>query len=155
MPEPITVTSVEELKQLVGQEIGVSEWWPITQERVNQFADVTEDHQFIHVDPVAAAATPFGGTIAHGFLTLSLTVAQRFQQGVRWALPARFLVNYGLNRVRFPAPVRVGQRTRLRTAIASVEEVGGAIQVTFNDTVEIEGEGKPACVAESLLRIYF
>ncbi len=156
MTEQRVIASVADLKALVGQEVGVSDWFEIGQERVNAFADVTEDHQFIHVNPEAAALTPFGGPIAHGFLTLSLTVHLRERQhGWRWNLPLKMGVNYGLNRVRFPAPVRVGKRVRLRSVLANVEEVsGGAVQLTFNDTVEIEGETKPACVAESLMRLY-
>ena len=150
------VTTVEELRARVGQEVGVSDWLEMTQERVNQFADVTEDHQFIHINPVAAALTPFGGTVAHGFLTLALTVMLRErQQGLRFGFPIRMGVNYGLNRVRFPAPVRVGKRIRLRTTLVSVEDAPGhALQLVYGDTVEIEGENKPACVAESVVRLY-
>ena len=156
MPQGDLITTVEELKGWVGKEIGVSDWLVITQDRVNQFADATDDHQFIHVDPDLAAQTPFGGTIAHGFLTLSLMVPlQAGLKGVRLALPVRMGVNYGLNRVRFPAPVRVGKRVRLRSVLQAVEEVGGqAVQLTYQNTVEIEGEAKPACVAEWLARLY-
>ncbi|MCW5852041.1 MAG: MaoC family dehydratase [Anaerolineae bacterium] len=156
MPQGDLITTVEELKGWVGKEMGVSDWLEITQERVNQFADATDDHQFIHVDPQLAAQTPFGGTIAHGFLTLSLMVPlQAALKGVRLALPVRMGVNYGLNRVRFPAPVRVGKRVRLRSVLQAVEEVGGqAVQLTYQNTVEIEGEAKPACVAEWLARLY-
>jgi acyl dehydratase len=151
-----TVRSVQDLRSLVGQEIGVSDWLEINQERVNLFADVTEDHQFIHINPEAAVQSPFGGTVAHGFLTLSLTVMLRDRQpGLRWDPAPRMMVNYGLNRVRFPAPVRVGKRIRMRTRLIDVQEVGGnAVQLTLGDTVEIEGEAKPACVAEFLLRVY-
>ena len=156
MPQGDLITTVEELKGWVGKEIGVSDWLAITQDRVNQFADATDDHQFIHVDPDLAAQTPFGGTIAHGFLTLSLMVPlQAGLKGVRLALPVRMGVNYGLNRVRFPAPVRVGKRVRLRSVLQSVEEVSGqVVQLTYNNTMEIEGEAKPACVAEWLVRLY-
>ena len=156
MPQGDLITTVEELKGWVGKEMGVSDWLEITQERVNQFADATDDHQFIHVDPALAAQTPFGGTVAHGFLTLSLMVPlQAGLRGVRLALPVRMGVNYGLNRVRFPAPVRVGKRVRLRSVLQAVEEVAGpAVQLTYQNTVEIEGEAKPACVAEWLARLY-
>ncbi|MDI3339433.1 MAG: MaoC family dehydratase [Sphaerobacter sp.] len=151
------VRSVAELRELVGQELGVGPWVEITQERVNAFADATGDHQYIHVDPERARQTFFGGTIAHGYLTLSLIpfLAQG-RDGVRIDLGGRLTVNYGLNRVRFPAPVRVGKRVRLRTTLLAVEEIGEqAVQLTQQQTVEIEGEPKPACVAETLSRIYF
>ena len=156
MPQGDLITTVEELKGWVGKEIGVSDWLVITQDRVNQFADATDDHQFIHVDPDLAAQTPFGGTIAHGFLTLSLMVPlQAGLKGVRLALPVRMGVNYGLNRVRFPAPVRVGKRVRLRSVLQAVEEVAGpALQLTYQNTLDIEGEAKPACVAEWVVRLY-
>ncbi len=156
MPGGEVITTVEELKGWVGKEIGVSDWLEITQARVNQFADATDDHQFIHVDPELAAQTPFGGTVAHGFLTLSLMVPlQAGLKGVRLALPVRMGVNYGLNRVRFPAPVRVGKRVRLRSTLQAVEEVGGSVvQLTYANVVEIEGEAKPACAAEWVVRLY-
>lgn len=151
------VTTVVELRTLLGQELGVSTWLTIDQERVNAFADATGDHQYIHVDPERANATFFGGTIAHGYLTLALLpfLGQQ-RQGIRLALGERMAVNYGLNRVRFPAPVRVGQRIRLRTALLVVEEIGDrAVQLTHRQTVEIEGEERPACVAETVSRLYF
>ena len=150
------ITTVEELRGWTGPEMGVSDWLEITQARVNQFADATDDHQFIHVDPSLAAQTPFGGTVAHGFLTLALMVPlQAGLKGVRLALPVRMGVNYGLNRVRFPAPVRVGKRVRLRSVLQAVEEVGSqVVQLTYNNSVEIEGEAKPACVAEWVVRLY-
>ncbi len=151
------VRKVAELRELVGQEIGVGPWVEITQERVNQFADATGDHQYIHVDPERAKQTFFGGTIAHGYLTLSLIpFLSQGRDGVKIDLGGRMTVNYGLNRVRFPAPVRVGKRVRLRTTLLAVEEVGEqAVQITQRQTVEVEGEEKPACVAETLSRIYF
>ncbi len=151
------VRTVEELKQLVGEEIGVSEWVEITQERVNAFADATGDHQYIHVDPERARQTFFGGTIAHGFLTLSLIpYLGNLSRGVKVDLGGKMAVNYGLNRVRFPAPVRVGKRIRMRTRLLSVEEIDGkAVQMTHLRTIEVEGEEKPACVAETIGRIYF
>jgi acyl dehydratase len=152
------VTSVEELQQWVGKEIGLSDWLQITQERVNLFADATGDHQYIHVDPERAKQTFFGGTVAHGFLTLSLIpyLSSQRAEGVRFELGGRMGVNYGLNKVRFPAPVRVGKRVRMRTTLVNVEPIGeAAVQITSQQTIEIEGEVKPACVAETLGRTYF
>ena len=152
------VTSVAELKELIGQEIGVSEWLEITQERVNQFADATGDHQYIHVDPERAKTTFFGGTVAHGYLTLSLIpyLGSKRASGVKISLGGRMGVNYGLNRVRFVSPVRVGKRIRMRSKLLNVEEIGDrAVQMTSEQTIEVEGEEKPACVAETLGRTYF
>ncbi len=155
--EERVVTTVAELKELVGQELGVGDWFEITQERVNQFADATGDHQYIHVDPERAAQTFFGGTVAHGYLTLSLLpMLGASRKGVKISLGGKMGVNYGVNRVRFPAPVRVGKRIRVRTKLISVEEIGDrAIQTVNQQTVEIEGEEKPACVAETVGRTYF
>ena len=151
-----TVETVDELKTLVGQELGVGEWFEITQERVDAFAEVTGDHQWIHVDAERAASTPFGGTIAHGFLTLSLLpLLRRDWQGVRVDLHPKMSINYGLNRVRFISPVRVGKRIRLRTRLLNVEDVAPNVyQVIYQQTVEIEGEERPAMVAESIGRAY-
>jgi acyl dehydratase len=149
-----TVTTLDQLKGLVGQELGVGQWFEVTQEQVNQFADVTGDHQFIHVDPERAKGTPYGGTIAHGYLTLSLML-QRERDGVQIQLPMKMAVNYGLNRVRFPNAVKVGKRIRSRTKVVGVEEVSpGVVQLTQEVTSEVEGESKPAMVAESLGRFY-
>ena len=150
------VRTVADLKALIGQEVRVGPWYDVTQERVNAFADATGDHQFIHVDPERAAMTPFGGTVAHGFFTLSLIVSLgQGGEGVEMNLPIRMGVNYGLNRVRFPAPVRVGKRVRLHSKLQSVEEVSpGILQLIYENTVEIEGESKPGCVAESIVRLY-
>ena len=155
--EERVVTTVDELNALIGQELGVGDWVEITQERVNEFADATGDHQYIHVDPERAAQTFFGGTIAHGYLTLSLLpMLGSSRKGVRINLGGKMSVNYGVNRVRFPAPVRVGKRIRVRTKLLSVEEIGDrAIQTVNQQTVEIEGEEKPACVAETVGRTYF
>jgi len=153
-----TVTTVAELKELIGQETGVSDWLEITQERVNQFADATGDHQYIHVDPERASQTFFGGTIAHGYLTLALLPALggMKSEGVQVQLGGRMGVNYGTNKVRFPAPVKVGKRIRMRSKLLAVEEIGNqAVQTTYQQTIEIEGEDKPACVAETLGRTYF
>ncbi len=152
------VTSVAELKELIGQEIGVSEWLEITQQRVNEFADATGDHQYIHVDPERAKTTFFGGTVAHGYLTLSLIpyLGSKRASGVKISLGGRMGVNYGLNRVRFVSPVRVGKRIRMRSKLVNVEEIGDrAVQMTSEQTIEVEGEEKPACIAETLGRTYF
>lgn len=145
-------SNVEELKQAVGSHLGFSEWWEITQERVDLFADATDDHQFIHVDPQRAAQTPFGGPIAHGFLTLSMGIPLLQQiiqvEGVRMA------VNYGVNKVRFPAPVPVGSKLRAGASIVSVDDVSGGVQLVLDVTFEIEGGEKPVCVAQTVSRYY-
>ncbi|HEU5315208.1 MAG TPA: MaoC family dehydratase [Chloroflexota bacterium] len=158
--------TLDELKAKVGQELGVSAWLTITQEQVNTFADLTGDHQYIHVDPPRAAQTPFGGTIVHGYFTLSLLPGLNEQTigGPGINLGGRMSVNYGLNRVRFPAPVPVGTPIRLRTALKDVEDVNPgqgpdgkpqAVQVTLTQTIEVQGSEKPAMVAETLTRVYF
>jgi acyl dehydratase len=142
---------LDELSGRVGQEIGVGEWITITQEQINLFADATLDHQWIHVDPDMAAQGPFGTTIAHGFLTLSLVseIAPSVEiPGVRMA------INYGLDRVRFISPVPVGSRLRARSVLLEVHEVPGGVQVKSEVTIELEGGEKPACVAETLSRFY-
>ena len=151
------VTTVAELRELIGQEVGVSDWLEITQERVNAFADATGDHQYIHVDPQRASKTFFGGTVAHGYLTLSLLpFLSQSRQGVKVQLGGKMGVNYGLNKVRFPAPVRVGKRIRLRSTLLAVEEIGDrAVQTIYNQIIEVEGEERPACVAETISRVYF
>jgi len=152
------VSTVADLKELIGQEIGVSEWLEITQERVNLFADATNDHQFIHVEPERASQTFFGGTVAHGYLILALIpyLSGMRQSGVKLSLGGKMGVNYGLNRVRFISPVRVGKRIRMRTILLAVEEIGDrAVQITSQQTIEVEGEQKPACIAETLSRTYF
>lgn len=146
--------TLERLRGRLGTELGVSEWWEITQERVDAFADATDDHQFIHVDPEAAARTPFGGTIAHGFLTLSLTVPMGASVQLDVGEP-KMAINYGLDKVRFPAPVPVGSRIRVRVTLTTVEEVPGGIQIAQTMTTEIEGQEKPALVAERLTRFYY
>jgi acyl dehydratase len=135
---------------LVGTELGPTEWLEVTQERVNAFADATNDPQWIHVDPERAAAGPFGGTIAHGFLTLSLCVPL-MADVVR---PSGYAmgINYGVNRVRFPAPVPVGSRIRARFRVESLEEVAGGDQAVIHAVVEREGHDKPVCVAELVVR---
>lgn len=146
--------SVAELRPLVGQEISVGRWFTITQERVNRFADLTGDWQYIHVDPERAAASRFGGTIAHGYLTLALLpLLGREREGIEIALPGT-VVNYGLNRVRFPAPVPVGRRVRLRTTIVALEDAESYVQLVQQQTVEVEGQERPGMVAETIVRIY-
>jgi len=144
---------VRTLRDRVGEEIAVGDWFEVSQERINQFAEATGDHQWIHVDPArAAAGSPFRTTIAHGFLTLSL-LSMLIREAIQFT-GIRMAINYGLNKVRFVSPVPVGSRIRARLAIGSVEEIGGAVQVTWSATVERAGSDKPACVAEWLVRYY-
>jgi len=148
----VTVNGIDELKKLAGSDLGTSEWIEVTQERINTFADATGDHQWIHVDPERAAEGPFGAPIAHGYLTLSLFIPLFTElldvQGVTTK------VNYGLNKVRFPSPVKVGSRIRLVGKLAEVEEVPGGVQITVDGTIEIDGGTKPAAVLQSLSRFY-
>jgi acyl dehydratase len=147
------IASLAELKTLVGQEVAVSDWVEITQEQVNQFAEATGDHQWIHLDVERCKReSPFGGPIAHGFLTLSL-LPMLMQSSLRMT-DVRMGVNYGLNKVRFPAPVPVGSRVRSRATLLSVEDIEGGAQVTWKVTIEREGGDKPVCVAESISRRY-
>ena len=147
-----TVNGIDGLKSLVGRHLGHSAWLEITQDRVNTFADATDDHQWIHVDAERAARGPFGGPIAHGYLTLSLVIPLFTQvlhvEGVRMGL------NYGLEKVRFPTPVRVGSKIRLAVEVVSVEDVAGGVQSTFDFTVEVDGSEKPACIARPVYRHY-
>ncbi|HUZ77165.1 MAG TPA: MaoC family dehydratase [Chloroflexota bacterium] len=154
--ETRTITSIDELKELVNQETALGEWVEVTQDMVNAFADATGDHQWIHVDVERAKGSPFGGTIAHGYLTLSMSpLLMRGRQGIQMKIPSRMGLNYGLNRVRFPAPVKVGKRVRMRTKLLSVEEVAPKVYQMINQqTVEIEGEEKPGMVAEHITRTY-
>lgn len=138
----------------IGTEIGVSDWMEITQDRVDAFAAATDDHQWIHVDRDRAAASPFGGTIAHGFLTLSLTVALSAQVPLDVGSPMMG-INYGLEKVRFPAPVSVGSRIRARVGLVSVTDVEGGIQLNRQVIIEVEGTEKPAMVAETVSRLYY
>jgi acyl dehydratase len=147
------VKSVDELRNLVGQHLGYSEWWEISQQRIATFADATDDHQWIHVDPDRAAAGPFGSTIAHGYLTLSLLVPMWHEilqfEGLRLG------VNYGLNRVRFPSPVPAGSKIRAGATLVSVEDASdGSIQAVVDFIVEREGGEKPACIAQGIYRFY-
>ena len=141
-----------ELAGLVGQEIGVSDWLTVDQARIQRFADATDDQQWIHTDPARAAAGPFGTTIAHGFLTLSL-LPVFFETGFRIA-DTQMGLNYGLNKVRFPAPVPVGSRLRARFRLLGFEPIEGGAQMAVEVSVEREGAAKPVCVAESLTRRY-
>ena len=147
-----TVTDMAGLRASVGQHLGYSDWQEMTQERVDQFADATDDHQFIHVDPERAKATPFGGTIAHGLFTLSLGPV--FNDEVWTMTGVAFALNYGYEKVRFPAPVPVDSKLRMRATLAEVTDVAGGVQARVTQTFEIEGGAKPVCVAESLVRIY-
>jgi acyl dehydratase len=148
-----TFQSLQEFPALVGQEVAVSDWLAITQEQVNQFAQATGDHQWIHVDVERAKAGPFGAPIAHGFLTLSLI--PRFFESTIEVVESRMGVNYGLNRVRFMAPVPVGSRLRARLKLQACESIdNNGMQMTWEVTIEREGAAKPVCVAESIARRY-
>jgi acyl dehydratase len=147
-----TAHGLDGLRALAGTDLGRTDWFEITQDRVNAFADATGDHQWIHIDAGRAAAGPFGGTIAHGYLTLSLVIPMFNQllevDGIAMG------VNYGLDRVRFPNPVRVGSKIRLHGLVDSVADVEGGVQMLVDFTVEIEGVEKPACVARAIYRQY-
>ena len=141
---------LSELVAAEGTELGPTEWLEITQERVDLFADATEDHQWIHVDPERASKGPFGGTIAHGLLTLSLL--PHFTHQLYSVDNVAMAINYGYNKVRFITPVRVGAKLRARAVIASVAQLDNAVQATLTTTIEVEGSEKPAAVAESIVR---
>jgi acyl dehydratase len=151
---PITeIENITALREVVGSEVAVSDWLDVSQERINQFAEATEDRQWIHVDPEKAAReSPFKETIAHGFLTLSLfsELGKRAMQ----VGSVRMGINYGLNRVRFTAPVPSGSRIRGRFKLTAIEEIKGGVQATWGVTVEREGSAKPCCAAEWLVRYY-
>jgi len=147
------IATLDELKTLVGQEVAVSGWVEISQERVNTFADATGDHQWIHLDAGRCKAeSPYGGPIAHGFLTLSL-LPMLMADAIRIS-GVRMGVNYGVNKVRFPAPVPVGSRLRARMLLESVDDIAGGRQLVWRVTVEREGAEKPVCIAESITRLY-
>jgi acyl dehydratase len=150
MPE---FQNAESLHAAKGQHLGHTDWIEITQARVNQFADATGDHQWIHVDPERAKDGPFGGTIAHGYLTLSIT--NLFLPELLSVPGASAGVNYGTNKVRFPAPAPVGSRVRMSCEIVDVDDVAGGVQVITRNTVEVEGSDKPACVVEAISRFLF
>ncbi len=150
---PPQVISVQEVSRLEGQEVGITTWHRVTQDDVNAFAHATHDTYWIHTDPERAREeSPFGTTVAHGFFTLSL--CSYFIQQLFTVEGATMTINYGLNRVRFPAPLPVGSQVRGRVALTRVEEVSGGLQCAATVTVEREGEGKPVCVAEILLRYF-
>ena len=148
----LTLKGLDEVKAHVGEELGVSDWHRVTQELIDEFARVTGDDQWIHIDVERAKQSPFGGTIAHGYYTLSL--APRFSYDMFKFEGFAFGVNYGLNRVRFPAPMPVGERVRMRAKLAAIEEIPGGAQLTTELTFEREAGEKPVCVAESLSRVY-
>ncbi len=147
-----TVNGIDAFHSLAGQHLGYSDWHLVDQARVDLFAQATGDYQWIHVDPERAATGPFGGTIAHGYLTLSL--APVLLGEVMKVEGASFGVNYGCNKVRFPSPVKVGTKLRLGASVASVEDVEGGVQVVLDVTFETEGADKPACVAQVVYRYY-
>ena len=147
-----TLSGIDEMKAAVGQELGVSDWHEVTQEAINAFAEVTQDFQWIHVDVERAKETPFGGTIAHGLYTLSL--GPKFSYEIVDVQGFVFGVNYGYDKVRFPAPLPVGSRVRMRATLTAVDDVPGGVQFSITQTFEREGHEKPVCVAESLSRVY-
>jgi acyl dehydratase len=148
----LTLNGLDKIKAHVGKELGVSDWHEVTQETINQFADVTGDHQWIHVDVDRAKETPWGGTIAHGYYVLSL--APRFSYELFSFEGFAFALNYGVNRVRFPSPMPVGGKVRMRAVLGSVDDVAGGAQIMTELTFEREGGDKPVCVAETLMRGY-
>ncbi|MDF3280802.1 MaoC family dehydratase [Gordonia polyisoprenivorans] len=145
---PRVFGSLDDVKAAIGEDLGSGEWLEITQERVNQFAEATGDHQWIHVDPERAKAGPFGAPIAHGFLTLSLL--PMLAGSIFTVEGPKLVINYGMNKVRFPNPVPVGSRIRANAVITSVEEGPKGVTMVVRNTVEIEGADKPACVAENV-----
>jgi acyl dehydratase len=151
---PPVIKNPQSLKELIGKEIGVTEWFPVTQERIGLFAEATEDRQWIHLDRGRARKeSPYGDTIAHGFLTLSL-LSHLMKEAIQVQGGVRLAVNYGLNRVRFPAAVRADSRIRARIALLKLKELSDAAEATYSVTVENEGSAKPVCVAEWIVRYY-
>jgi acyl dehydratase len=151
---PLVLKNPQALQEFVGKEIGVTEWFRVTQERINQFAETTEDRQWIHVDAERAGReSSYGATIAHGFLTLSL-ISHLSHEVMRMEGGVRLAVNYGLNRVRFPAAVRAGSRIRARVGLLALKEIADSVEAIFSVAVEIEGVEKPCCVAEWIVRYY-
>jgi acyl dehydratase len=147
-----TITGLAELKHAEGEVLGTSDWHEVAQKDIDTFADVTGDHQWIHVDVERAKETPFGGTIAHGYYTLS--IIPMLSRQVFGMEGFTFALNYGLNRVRFPAPLPVGSRVRLSVKVLEVLDIPGGAQTTMEMTVEREGGDKPVCVAETIVRVY-
>ncbi|TMK41158.1 MAG: MaoC family dehydratase [Actinobacteria bacterium] len=148
----LTLTGLDEVKAHVGQELGVSDWHEVTQEAIDRFAEVTGDDYWIHLDVERAKDSPFGGTIAHGYYTLSL--GPMFSYRMFKLEGFAFGVNYGVNRVRFPAPMPVGDRVRMRARLVGVDDIPGGAQIATELTFERDGGDKPVCVAESLSRVY-
>jgi len=147
-----TISGLDELKQAEGEELGTSDWHEVTQEAIDAFADVTGDHQWIHVDRERAKETPFGGTIAHGYYTLAL--APMFMEQIFSLDGFAFAINYGLDKVRFPAPLPVGSRVRMHARLKALDPIPGGAQMKVEATFEREGGEKPVCVAETLARVY-
>ena len=152
MAEPRTFTSADELKAAVGEPLGYSDWLEVDQKRIDLFAEATGDHQWIHVDPERAASGPFGSTIAHGYLTLSLI--PRLLPEIVECTGFGMVVNYGCERVRFPSPVPVGSKVRLTATLTNIEDIAGGKQLTFSCVIEREGGDKPVCIAEPVYRYY-
>jgi acyl dehydratase len=151
---PTVFTSADDILKAVGQPLGESEWMTVTQERINQFADATDDHQWIHVDPVRAKAGPFGACIAHGYLTLSLV--SRFLPEIVEVRGMKMGVNYGTGKVRFPSAVKAGARIRGKGEMVAAEKTNdGGVQAMIRVTVEVENQARPGCVAETISRYYF
>jgi len=151
---PLVLETAHSLRELVGRELTLTDWFPITQERIEQFAEVTEDRQWIHVDRERAEReSPYGTTIAHGFLTLSL-LSRFMKEAIQIRGGVRMSVNYGLNRVRFPSAVRADSKIRVRFILQSLEDVPDALEAVFDARVEVQGSDKPCCVAEWVVRYY-
>lgn len=151
-PHTTTVSTLAELRPLVGTHLGSSGWVTVDQARIDAFADATGDHQWIHVDPARAATGPFGGTVAHGYLTLSLLIP--LWTDILTVHSVHTKVNYGLGRVRFPAPVPAGSRVRATATLAALDDIVGGAQVTIDATIERDGGDKPVCVAQPIFRFY-
>ena len=149
------MTPLEQLQDLVGTELGASDWMTIDQERIDLFTEATDDPQWIHIDPERAASGPFGATIAQGYLTMSLMVPLGAQVPLPLDETPRMSINYGLDRLRFPAPVRVDSRIRARVELLSAEDTGKGLEVRRRITMEIEGSDKPAAVADTVTRLFF
>jgi acyl dehydratase len=151
---PLVLETLHSLKDFVGREIATTEWFPVTQDRIQRFAEATEDRQWIHVEPERAQReSPYGAAIAHGFLTLSL-LSHFMKQAVQIRSGVRMGINYGLNRVRFVSPVRAGSRIRARFTLQALKDLPGALEAVFSVVVESEGTDKPCCVAEWVVRYY-
>jgi acyl dehydratase len=151
---PVVITSLQSLKAHTGREIATTDWITVTQERIQQFAEATEDLQWIHLDPARARReSPYGATIAHGYLTLSLT-SHFLREAIQLPSDVRHTINYGLNRVRFPAPVRAGENIRAHIRLESCKELSDCVEAVFGVTMETHGGEKPCCVAEWIVRYY-